>query len=249
MATHSSILAWRIPWIEEPGGLHSLGSQRVGHDWSDFALMHGMSDEGSESDFLLYFHMAEEARELYGVFLFVGTLIPFLRAVPSWSNLSQRPHLQWEINISTREFGGAHRDSTVALTIHTWTIHDIASDTLSIVFVSYTPVSISYIDYEWISFLLWFLTIHFLATVNLSSLFLKNAPLLPVTYPFPLTSIGSPADISHILSTARIKILLCLLIAFCNNFYCNYGFYLDVTLHLIIDGKIMILVTVTLVLA
>ena len=32
MATHSSILAWRIPWTEEPGGLPSLGSQRVGHD-------------------------------------------------------------------------------------------------------------------------------------------------------------------------------------------------------------------------
>ena len=33
MATHSSILAWRIPWTEEPGGLQSTGSQRVGHDW------------------------------------------------------------------------------------------------------------------------------------------------------------------------------------------------------------------------
>ena len=32
MATHSSILAGRIPWIEEPGGLQSMGSQRVGHD-------------------------------------------------------------------------------------------------------------------------------------------------------------------------------------------------------------------------
>ena len=32
MATHSSILAWRSPWIEEPGGLESMGSQRVGHD-------------------------------------------------------------------------------------------------------------------------------------------------------------------------------------------------------------------------
>ena len=31
-ATHSSILAGRIPWIEEPGGLQSIGSQRVGHD-------------------------------------------------------------------------------------------------------------------------------------------------------------------------------------------------------------------------
>ena len=32
MATHSSILAWRIPWTEEPGGLQSIGSQRVGHN-------------------------------------------------------------------------------------------------------------------------------------------------------------------------------------------------------------------------
>ena len=33
MAIHSSILAWRIPWIEEPGGLQSMGSQRVRHNW------------------------------------------------------------------------------------------------------------------------------------------------------------------------------------------------------------------------
>ena len=32
MATHSSILAWEIPWTEEPGGLQSMGWQRVGHD-------------------------------------------------------------------------------------------------------------------------------------------------------------------------------------------------------------------------
>ena len=34
MATYSRVLAWRIPWIEKPGGLQSLGSQRVGHDWA-----------------------------------------------------------------------------------------------------------------------------------------------------------------------------------------------------------------------
>ena len=33
MGTYSSILAWRIPWIEEPGRLQSMGSQRVGHNW------------------------------------------------------------------------------------------------------------------------------------------------------------------------------------------------------------------------
>ena len=37
MATHSSVLAWRIPGMVEPGGLPSLGSHRVGHDWSDSA--------------------------------------------------------------------------------------------------------------------------------------------------------------------------------------------------------------------
>ena len=34
MATHSSILAWEIPWTEEPGGLQFMGSQRAGHDWA-----------------------------------------------------------------------------------------------------------------------------------------------------------------------------------------------------------------------
>ena len=37
MATHSSTLAWKIPWTEDPGRLQSMGSLRVGHDWSDLA--------------------------------------------------------------------------------------------------------------------------------------------------------------------------------------------------------------------
>ena len=44
MATHSSTLAWKIPWMEEPGKLQSMGSRRVGHDWvpslSLFTFMH-----------------------------------------------------------------------------------------------------------------------------------------------------------------------------------------------------------------
>ena len=39
IATHSSILAWRIPWTEETGGLQSIGSQRVGHDWANNTLL------------------------------------------------------------------------------------------------------------------------------------------------------------------------------------------------------------------
>ena len=44
MATHSSTLAWKIPWMEEPGGLQSMGLQRVGHDLATslslFTFMH-----------------------------------------------------------------------------------------------------------------------------------------------------------------------------------------------------------------
>ena len=40
MATHSSILAWRIPWTEETGRLQSTGLQRTGYDWNDLARMH-----------------------------------------------------------------------------------------------------------------------------------------------------------------------------------------------------------------
>jgi len=39
MATHSSMLAWRIPGIEEPGGLQAIDSQRVGHDRSDLIIL------------------------------------------------------------------------------------------------------------------------------------------------------------------------------------------------------------------
>ena len=42
LATHSGILAWRIPWTEEPGGLQSLELQRVGHDWNGLAYTHAL---------------------------------------------------------------------------------------------------------------------------------------------------------------------------------------------------------------
>ena len=43
MATHSSILAWRLPWTEEPGGLQVKRSQRDGHDSSDSACTHALT--------------------------------------------------------------------------------------------------------------------------------------------------------------------------------------------------------------
>ena len=45
MATHSSILAWRILWTEEPGRLLSIGFHRVGHDRSDLACTHALEKE------------------------------------------------------------------------------------------------------------------------------------------------------------------------------------------------------------
>ena len=52
MATHSSILAWRIPWTEEPGRLQSMGSQRARHDWA-ISLSFFLKDHFlKESDFI-----------------------------------------------------------------------------------------------------------------------------------------------------------------------------------------------------
>ena len=46
MAPHSSTLAWRIPWTEEPGRLQSIGSRRVGHDWATFTFhFHALEKE------------------------------------------------------------------------------------------------------------------------------------------------------------------------------------------------------------
>ena len=44
MATHSSILAWKSPWTEEPGGLQSVGLQRFGHDWATNTFMRYWSE-------------------------------------------------------------------------------------------------------------------------------------------------------------------------------------------------------------
>ena len=45
MATHSSILAWKLLWTEEPGGLLSIALHRVGHSWSDLACRHALERE------------------------------------------------------------------------------------------------------------------------------------------------------------------------------------------------------------
>ena len=61
MATHSSTLAWKIPWTEEPGRLQSMGSQRVRHDWATSLVMNGSWK--------------------YTPFLWVSSPLPFLLAL------------------------------------------------------------------------------------------------------------------------------------------------------------------------
>ena len=57
MAPHSSTLAWRIPWMEEPGGLPSMGSNRVGHDWSDLAAAAAVQYVHVNTNFNLSLHL------------------------------------------------------------------------------------------------------------------------------------------------------------------------------------------------
>ena len=52
MATRSSVLAWRIPRMGEPGGLPSMRSHRVGHDWSDLAAVAGLEKKASNHELL-----------------------------------------------------------------------------------------------------------------------------------------------------------------------------------------------------
>ena len=55
MASHSSVLAWRIPGTGEPGGLPSVGSHRVGHDQSDLVVV-VVFKHGLNSQYLLFFN-------------------------------------------------------------------------------------------------------------------------------------------------------------------------------------------------
>ena len=59
MATHSSVLAWRIPGMREPGGLLSMGSHRVGHDRSDLAAA-AMIPQNLPEQLIIYFTLLRD---------------------------------------------------------------------------------------------------------------------------------------------------------------------------------------------
>ena len=65
MATQSSILAWRIPWTEQPGRLQSMGSQRIGHDWATNTHTHTHTHTHNTHRLGLYFS-SRDLRQLSG---------------------------------------------------------------------------------------------------------------------------------------------------------------------------------------
>ena len=80
MATHSSVLAWRIPGTGEPGGLPSMGSHRVGHDWSDLAA--------AAASFLHLQSGCKEIRNIAGQ--------KFIHITPQWGQQQIQGKLRWE---------------------------------------------------------------------------------------------------------------------------------------------------------
>ena len=64
MTTHSSVHAWRIPWTEEPGGLQSIRSQRVGHDWRDLACRSQVIYNILNKSFTFTFHFHALEKEM-----------------------------------------------------------------------------------------------------------------------------------------------------------------------------------------
>ena len=73
-ATHSSILAWRIPWTEKSGRLRYIGLRRIGHNWSDLAPMHSQWEQRSLS--LRQQTSKKVAKFVYKVFLTLNSLLP-----------------------------------------------------------------------------------------------------------------------------------------------------------------------------
>ena len=95
METHSSILAWRIPWTGEPGGLQSIGSQRAGHDRSQLST--NSCDPGYESSFYVFFHLISTIIQWGGLYL-----VLFLQC---WNQVIGRPLIKTQLqNLLFTEF-------------------------------------------------------------------------------------------------------------------------------------------------
>ena len=104
MATHSSILAWRIPGTEEPGGLPSTGLHRVRHDWSDLAAAAAGSYQKTYG-----FQKGQKVSSFFGFLCLIVILIGHL-PLQSWARCCHflcQPQTQTEISV--REYEPSHK--------------------------------------------------------------------------------------------------------------------------------------------
>ena len=88
MAPYSSVLAWKIPWAEEPGGLQSIGQQRVGHNWTRSIswMKVGFPDSSSGKESACNAEVSEDAGS-----------IPESGRTPGWGIATHSSILAWEI--------------------------------------------------------------------------------------------------------------------------------------------------------
>ena len=96
MATHSSILALRIPWTEEPGGLQSAGSQRVGHDWVTLLTYFRYADDTTL--------MAESEEELKSLLMKVrekSEKVGLKLNIQKTKIVTSGPITSWQIDVET----------------------------------------------------------------------------------------------------------------------------------------------------
>ena len=91
MATHSSTLAWKIPWTEEPGGLQSMGLLGVGHDWATFTFhFHALEKETATHSSILAWRIPGTGEP--GRLLSMGSH----RVRHNWSNLAAAYGYKWK---------------------------------------------------------------------------------------------------------------------------------------------------------
>ena len=110
MATYSSILAWRIPWTEEPGGLQSTGLPRVGHNWATSLTYSNLQPAHPNPPLLFYyFHSTDKSIILHN--LLNSSFFCIAPSLSIWENVSSKGrgsvlaalHGMWDFNSLTRD--------------------------------------------------------------------------------------------------------------------------------------------------
>ena len=109
MATHSSILAWRILWTEKPGGLLSMGSHRVRIDWSNLACMRALEKEMATHSSVLAWRIPGTER--------LGGLLSMEshRVGHDWSDLAAAVLLSGTIILENLSQSGFHRSDSIGI--------------------------------------------------------------------------------------------------------------------------------------